>query len=251
MAVSKRMRFEVLRRDSHTCQYCGESAPNVVLHVDHVKPKALGGTDGPDNLVTACKDCNAGKASTILESEHAQEIAKRNADWELQNQRLAAQIRGTVEVDEKYIREFEAQWNIGGSMANEEPFLPHDYRATIMVWSGKGYPWEAMVAAIELAYGKPGVDPERRFNYLCGIVWAQIRNAQVELERQPAGELHTESDIFKAFSKGWDSGQEDIFYNFQSYEAKINPLYLVVDGLENTHTRAMVWTPGSEDESVG
>ena len=26
MAVSKRTRFEVLRRDSHTCRYCGQSA---------------------------------------------------------------------------------------------------------------------------------------------------------------------------------------------------------------------------------
>lgn len=36
MAVSKRTRFEVLRRDGHICQYCGEKAPDVTLHVDHV-----------------------------------------------------------------------------------------------------------------------------------------------------------------------------------------------------------------------
>lgn len=38
MAVSKRTRFEVLRRDDHTCRYCGQSAPDVKLTVDHVLP---------------------------------------------------------------------------------------------------------------------------------------------------------------------------------------------------------------------
>src|SRR6185369_3226628 len=61
MAVSKRLRFEILRRDNHTCRYCGRSAPEVKLTVDHVKPEALGGRTEPDNLVAACSDCNAGK----------------------------------------------------------------------------------------------------------------------------------------------------------------------------------------------
>lgn len=65
MAVSKRLRYEVLRRDSHTCRYCGASAPDVLLRVDHVTPVALGGTDTPENLVTACDPCNSGKSSTI------------------------------------------------------------------------------------------------------------------------------------------------------------------------------------------
>ncbi|WP_078628685.1 HNH endonuclease [Streptomyces sp. NRRL F-2664] len=55
MPVSNRLRFEVLRRDRYTCRYCGGSAPDVVLRVDHVVPVALGGTDTPDNLVAACE----------------------------------------------------------------------------------------------------------------------------------------------------------------------------------------------------
>jgi hypothetical protein len=34
-------------------------------NVDHVIPQALGGSDKPDNLVTACADCNAGKTSSM------------------------------------------------------------------------------------------------------------------------------------------------------------------------------------------
>jgi 5-methylcytosine-specific restriction endonuclease McrA len=62
VSVSKRLRYEVLRRDDHACRYCGHTAPDVPLTVDHVIPVALGGTDEPENLVTACKDCNAGKS---------------------------------------------------------------------------------------------------------------------------------------------------------------------------------------------
>lgn len=62
MAVSKRTRFEVLRRDDYTCRYC-RSTENP-LTIDHVVPEALGGGNDPSNLVAACRDCNAGKSST-------------------------------------------------------------------------------------------------------------------------------------------------------------------------------------------
>ncbi|NED75321.1 HNH endonuclease [Streptomyces sp. SID9944] len=65
MAVSKRLRYEILRRDNYACRYCGATAPQVKLNVDHVIPQALGGSDKPDNLVTACADCNAGKTSSM------------------------------------------------------------------------------------------------------------------------------------------------------------------------------------------
>lgn len=54
-------RWTVLNRDDFTCQYCGRSAPHVVLQVDHVVAKAMGGHDGMDNLITSCWQCNQGK----------------------------------------------------------------------------------------------------------------------------------------------------------------------------------------------
>ena len=36
--ISKKTRFDVFKRDSFTCQYCGKSAPDVVLQVDHINP---------------------------------------------------------------------------------------------------------------------------------------------------------------------------------------------------------------------
>lgn len=43
--ISKALRFEVFKRDSFTCQYCGRSAPEVVLEVDHIVPVSKGGTN--------------------------------------------------------------------------------------------------------------------------------------------------------------------------------------------------------------
>ncbi len=59
--VSKKIRFEVFKRDLFTCQYCGKKAPAVILEIDHIKPVSKDGTNDIENLVSACFDCNRGK----------------------------------------------------------------------------------------------------------------------------------------------------------------------------------------------
>ncbi|MBT5247511.1 MAG: HNH endonuclease [Microbacteriaceae bacterium] len=44
----------VLRRDSHRCAYCGNSATTI----DHVLPRSRGGIDAWENLVACCLKCN-------------------------------------------------------------------------------------------------------------------------------------------------------------------------------------------------
>lgn len=51
-------RREVLRRDHHSCQYCGSSKH---LTLDHVLPRSRGGQHTWDNVVAACKRCNSKK----------------------------------------------------------------------------------------------------------------------------------------------------------------------------------------------
>ena len=70
-AISKRMRFEVLKRDSFTCQYCGKQPPDTVLHLDHIKPVSKGGKNTILNLVTSCVDCNLGKSDVELSDDSA------------------------------------------------------------------------------------------------------------------------------------------------------------------------------------
>ncbi len=65
-AMSKKVRFEVFKRDSFICQYCGQSAPDVVLHVDHIQPVSKGGDNDLMNLITSCQACNSGKSDRLL-----------------------------------------------------------------------------------------------------------------------------------------------------------------------------------------
>ena len=69
-STSKRLRFEVFKRDNFTCQYCGAQPPGVVLVCDHIDPVALGGKTTIDNLVTACEPCNQGKSDKPLGNIH-------------------------------------------------------------------------------------------------------------------------------------------------------------------------------------
>jgi hypothetical protein len=66
VALSKSRRFEIFKRDAFTCQYCGQRPPEVILEVDHIEPRAAGGTDDELNLVTSCADCNRGKSARLL-----------------------------------------------------------------------------------------------------------------------------------------------------------------------------------------
>ncbi|OWZ81549.1 hypothetical protein CDE51_10575 [Pasteurella multocida] len=65
--MKKKVRFEVFKRDSFKCQYCGKSAPDVVLHVDHINPVSNDGTNDIMNLITSCSECNLGKGAKTLD----------------------------------------------------------------------------------------------------------------------------------------------------------------------------------------
>jgi len=57
-------RRNVMKRDNHTCQYCGVKSD---LTLDHVLPRSRGGADSWENLVTACNHCNVKKGNRTPE----------------------------------------------------------------------------------------------------------------------------------------------------------------------------------------
>lgn len=84
-SLSKKARFEVFKRDSFTCQYCGRSAPGVVLRCDHITPVAKGGDNHITNLITACFECNAGKSDRLLSDDTV--LAKQHSELALIQER--------------------------------------------------------------------------------------------------------------------------------------------------------------------
>lgn len=59
--VNKKIRFDILVRDNFTCNYCWRSAPDVILHIDHMLPFSKWWKTTTDNLITSCSDCNLWK----------------------------------------------------------------------------------------------------------------------------------------------------------------------------------------------
>ena len=60
-------RNNVLWRDQHKCQYCGNHFRSDLLTLDHVMPKSRGGKNTWKNLVAACKKCNQKKGNKTPE----------------------------------------------------------------------------------------------------------------------------------------------------------------------------------------
>lgn len=77
VAIGKKLRFEVFKRDSFTCQYCGASAPDVLLEVDHLRPVSKDGDNDILNLVTSCQGCNRGKSN--IEISDTSTVKKQKA----------------------------------------------------------------------------------------------------------------------------------------------------------------------------
>ena len=83
--LSQTIRFEVFKRDAFKCQYCGKPAPEVTLEVDHIIPVSKGGNNDLINLITSCRDCNAGKSNRELDDQSV--LARQRSQLEEINER--------------------------------------------------------------------------------------------------------------------------------------------------------------------
>lgn len=82
--IGARIRFDVLQRCNFACYYCGIPASQglVELHIDHVVPVSLGGSNDPWNLVAACRPCNLGKADSAPAREVIERVRQECLDYE-------------------------------------------------------------------------------------------------------------------------------------------------------------------------
>lgn len=192
MPVSKRVRFEILRRDNHACRYCGATAPDVKLTVDHVVPVALGGSDDPSNLVTACAPCNSGKTSTSPDSTVVADVNLKALIWSNAMQQAAEERRAERAVIDRALSEFSDAW---------ETYRPHQFRSCDpgSDWPGTVQRFLAAGLSIadltDLARSALASHASDRWRYFCGCCWRRIREAQeraveiaTEWEEQARGE---------------------------------------------------------------
>ena len=60
-AVPGSIRYQVLKRAGGCCEACGVSIRTTQIDVDHIVPRALGGSNDISNLQALCRTCNAQK----------------------------------------------------------------------------------------------------------------------------------------------------------------------------------------------
>ena len=170
--VSKRIRFEVFKRDGFCCAYCGATPPNVLLECDHIEPVSAGGKTEMDNLVTACQPCNRGKSDVPLSSvpqsmaERAAEVTEREAQI-AGYQAVLKQKRLRIEADAQEVLEVFCR-------AYGREGIPQRDFVSIKNFIEKIGLDQCLFAA-EKAALRFYSGYNRAFKYFCGICWNLIK----------------------------------------------------------------------------
>lgn len=170
--IGKRLRFNVLKRDNFTCQYCGSQPPNVPLEIDHITPVSKGGKNDITNLITSCFDCNRGKAdvqlsdvpSSLVDTIERKKIAQEQY---LQYKKILKKERDLMN----------AQIDIVEKIYNdcfEEYTFKNTFRLSVKQFIQK-LGIEEVERAMEIACNKITYHEQEVLTYFCGICWNKIK----------------------------------------------------------------------------
>ena len=174
-SLSRSTRFEVFKRDSFTCQYCGRHPPAVVLEVDHIVAVRHDGGDDDHNLITACFDCNRGKgkkpldATSIDVSERAALLEERIEQVRVYDDLLCEQREHQERAINDVVGVYERTYP-GWTLLDR-------VRPSIRNFLRKLAPTE-IVEAMEVSCAR--MDRDRAFRYFCGVCWNKIRTISEE-----------------------------------------------------------------------
>ena len=171
--LSKKIRFEVFKRDTFKCQYCGSSPPSAILEVDHIEPVSKGGGNDIDNLLTSCFDCNRGKSNNLLSSVPISLVEKSEKDSELEEQlngikKVKAAKKRRVNRDVKKIEEvFMDRFSECSFSASFKDSIKLQFLPKLDVMN--------LVENMEIACLRID-EPESALKYFCGVNWRIIKD---------------------------------------------------------------------------
>lgn len=170
-STSKKLRFDVFKRDAFACQYCGKHPPDVILEADHITPIAHGGKTEMDNLVAACFDCNRGKGKTPLDviPQSLQSKAEETQERE-------AQLAGYRKIIErKSKREEKDCWRVAEALIpGAEAGINRYWLRGIKIFV-RNLDLHVVLDAAEMSRGRIPFSKSKRFHYFCGVCWNKIR----------------------------------------------------------------------------
>lgn len=210
MAVSKRLRSEIFRRDNSTCRYCGAKAPEVKITIDHVIPITLGGSDDPSNLVTACAPCNSGKTSVPPDAPLVADVQAKAIRWAEAQKRAAAAMSADLQRVFAQRERFREEWDGWTWDMGKQNFpLPSGWEDSVDRLLQAGVSQEILAECVAVAMRNDMVGVSNKFRYMCGVAWNKAKQIQ-EQTREFIGEAVPEpSPVVDAEER--PEGQEELF----------------------------------------
>jgi hypothetical protein len=174
-AISKKLRFDVFKRDGFQCVYCGKTPPEITLEVDHIEPVSEGGTNDINNLVSACFDCNRGKGKLPLNKKIPVKL--------LENLETLKEKEEQLTEYRKFIKKIKRRENKDISDINkiyvkhyEEWELSTSFRQTSLKKFLSLLPKHEVKEAMHLAINKFPENSNRTIKYFCGVCWRKIKS---------------------------------------------------------------------------
>ena len=169
-AISKKLRFEVFKRDSFTCQYCGSTPPKVILEVDHIDPVAAGGSDDMDNLITACFPCNRGKAANPLTA-----VPQSLADKAAETAEREAQLAGYQAIlKARRDRLEDDTWAVFNHWRGQDSTTHARFQSVRRFVEMLGL--DEVIDAVDITLAAGLYSETREFKYFCGVCWKKARD---------------------------------------------------------------------------
>lgn len=176
MNLSKKIRFEVFKRDGFSCCYCGKTPPQTTLEIDHIIPISKGGDHNLNNLLVSCFDCNRGKSNIEL-TRVPSKISRNFKILKEKELQIKAYKKFILKINDRInseILEIESIFQL--------TFPKRRFSDNFKFISTKRFleklPLETLKDSMNYACARIK-KPEDAIRYFCGICWKKIKSVNI------------------------------------------------------------------------
>lgn len=170
--ISKKLRFEIFKRDGFKCAYCGKEPPAVTLEIDHIEPFSKGGEDDINNYITACFDCNRGKSNICL-SKIPPQISENLDALKEKEAQLKEYRKYIKKIKRRELKDINDISKIYTNQYNEWALTDTFKKISLKKFLSL-LPKDEVEEALYVSINKFPEDHDAVIKYFCGVCWNKI-----------------------------------------------------------------------------